>query len=145
MNEQEAREQAEQVLAYETCPTPADWPVFERVMVQRISRALLSASKPPPPGLIEVDGVVYGQHAIRLLQSLVNGCIAAGFIDNAMNVRKVLGTLPLTADGYLAGSDAELWWVDNSKYVQMVCVLPTDVSDCYSTREAAEAAREAKP
>ena len=107
--------------------------------------ALLDASKPPPPGLIEVDGVLYGQHTIRMLQSLVNGCIAAGFIDSAMNVRKVLGTLPLTADGYLAGSDAELWWVDNSKYGQMVCVLPTDVSDCYSTREAAEAAREAKP
>lgn len=57
---------------------------------------------------------------------------------------KVLGTLPMTADGCVAGFGAEVWDPGQVlgipfRYGQSVI----RISDCYSTREAAEAAREA--
>ncbi len=59
--------------------------------------------------------------------------------------RKVLGTLPVTADGFLAGSAAELWWRDSEEErTRHIMVLPCNVSDCYSTPEACEAAEAAK-
>jgi len=62
---------------------------------------------------IRVDGVEYGENSIRLLQQQVNECRERGIIDDAGNVRKVLGTLPITADGVVVGDvpdhGAELW------------------------------------
>jgi hypothetical protein len=83
-------------------------------------------------------------------------------IDDQGNVRKVLGTLPITADGcviahdppamYMVGekgwkrpapigvvrwnSDAGVW-----SYVHANGAGPCSPRDCYSTRAAAEAAR----
>jgi hypothetical protein len=61
---------------------------------------------------ITVDGVVYGENMIRLLQQQANECRAAGYIDDAGNVRRVLGKLPVTADGAIIGSMGEVWRED---------------------------------
>ena len=77
-------------------------------------------------------------------------------IDNGV-VRKVLGTLPLTADGCVIGNKAWLWNIfpgakgrDDDRPMR-VCYKPVPITDpdaytdgpmqMYSTREAAEAAR----
>jgi len=82
---------------------------------------------------------------------------AAGMIGPNGRVRKVLGRLPLTADGCIFGIDAPLVYaIYNGKVVGAACSAesnPCDVcgndnlyiaSEVYSTREAAEAARAAK-
>ena len=78
-------------------------------------------------------------------------------IDDAGNVRKVLGTLPLTADGCVIGHKAWLWNImpgakgrDDDRPMR-VCYMPAPIMDpdaytdgpkrMYSTAEAAEAAR----
>lgn len=78
-------------------------------------------------------------------------------IDDQGIVRKVLGTLPLTADGCLFGNDAPtVYAIYNGNVVGAACAAesyPCDecgnddlfiASECYSTPEAALAAREAK-
>ncbi len=77
--------------------------------------------------------------------TIIRQCRERGFIDEKGNVRKVLGTLPVTADGYLAGSAAELWWRDSEdERTRHIMVLPCDVADCYSNPEACVAAAAAK-
>jgi hypothetical protein len=78
-------------------------------------------------------------------------------IDDQGVERKVLGTLPLTADGCVVGKKAYLWntlpgWKgrDDDKLMR-ICYMPSPVHDpdeytdgpmkMFSTREAAEAAR----
>jgi NTP pyrophosphatase (non-canonical NTP hydrolase) len=88
----------------------------------------------------------------------VEKCKAAGFIDEQGNVRKVLGTLPITADNCIVGSNCTIW---HPKHGACVCRSDVDsgcwamtsdpyspssgdlflVEECYS---AAEAAREGK-
>ena len=62
-------------------------------------------------------------------------------IDEHGVERKVLGTLPLTADGCVVGDEAVV--VDSWGTVQIVYAAHEDL--IYSTREAAEAARNANP
>lgn len=82
---------------------------------------------------------------MRWAASILHDCLAAGFVTEDGKVRKVLGTLPLTADGFLAGSAAELWWRDSEEErTRHIMVLPCNVSDCYSTPEACEAAEAAR-
>lgn len=90
--------------------------------IKAIARALAAARTAPPGHIIDDQGVV----------------------------RRVLGTLPVTADGCVIGGDAQLYWVNGAGYVHG-CVVQDRVrtsngfaliaSDCYSTRAAAEAAR----
>jgi hypothetical protein len=78
-------------------------------------------------------------------------------IDDQGNVRKVLGTLPITADGCVIGKKAYLWGIfpglkgrDDDKPMR-VCYKPCPIMDpdqytdgptqMFSTRAAAEAAR----
>ena len=88
----------------------------------------------------------------------VEKCKQAGFIDDKGEVRKVLGTLPLTADNRIVGSNCIIW---HPKHGACVCRSDVDsgcwamtsdpcspasgelflVEECYS---AAEAAREGK-
>lgn len=42
-------------------------------------------------------------------KEIVDACIAAGFVTENRIVRKVLGTLPISGDGYIIGDEAELW------------------------------------
>jgi hypothetical protein len=113
----------------------------------------------------------------------VEKCKAAGFIDEQGEVRKVLGTLPITADGAIANADSYVYHPSQieSAVVKELSVASMhdsfvnnknfplsedcnhvgvagyyepdtgyaeqyvfDVRDCYSTRTAAEAAREGK-
>jgi hypothetical protein len=75
-------------------------------------------------------------------------------IDDKGTVRRVLGTLPVTADGSIACQDAVVWHPINgacypvpdglnvaAKVYGGSTLVP--VSECFATREAAEAAREA--
>lgn len=56
----------------------------------------------------------------------------------------VLGELPMTADGVVAGLGTQLWWF-NRHGVQCISVLPERTDDCWTTRQAAErAAKEGK-
>lgn len=78
-------------------------------------------------------------------------------IDDTGTVRKVLGTLPLTADGCVIGpvegtyarvwnndqwsNNAELYIRDDGRWGAMFGPQWRPLECCYSTREAAEAAR----
>ena len=86
--------------------------------------------------------------AARLLRE----CCAAGFITDAGEVRKVLGTLPVTADGCIACQDSVIWHPTDgacypvpdglnvsAKVYGGARLVPTN--ECFKTREAAEAAR----
>lgn len=54
--------------------------------------------------------------------------------------RKIIGTLPVTADGVVVGNGAEAFYqVPWSKHPQRLYAY-CDTSKCYSTREAAERA-----
>jgi len=56
----------------------------------------------------------------------------------------VLGELPMTADGMIAGLGSRLFYVRNGS-VSGVGVLPERTDDCWTTRQAAErAAKEGK-
>lgn len=87
VNEQEVKEQAESVFAGESCPTPMEWETTRRVLISRIRYALLAAydegvkAATPPKGHI---------------------------LDDTGTVRRVLGALPLTADGCVVGIRARL-------------------------------------
>ena len=77
-------------------------------------------------------------------------CRAAGFIDAEGKVRTVLGTLPLTADGFVIGIDGSVW-IDRSDLkdgfvVEIVGQHWTSQwrtlrPSCYSTRATAESAK----
>lgn len=90
------------------------------------------------------------------VQKLLDQCRAAGFIDGEGNVRKVLGTLPLTADGCVAGIGGDIWCYnapyantirrleDGGEYgirASLVSAREADgwapLAHCYSTRDAA--------
>lgn len=71
---------------------------------------------------------------------------AAGLIGPDGRVRKVLGTLPIAADGFILGRKADVWERNGDTpwkppYADL-SIRP--LCDLYSTREAAEAARAAK-
>lgn len=72
----------------------------------------------------------------------------AGLLDAQGNLRKIIGTLPVTADGVLAGTGGIVYVNTCSDGTQMDCVGRATcddydahyIEDCYSTREAAERA-----
>lgn len=71
-------------------------------------------------------------------------------IDDAGVVRRVLGEIPVTDDGCVVGKFAKVWVVSHGgtqiKQVQLDDPRKGWVMSpkCYSTREAAEAAKESK-
>lgn len=83
---------------------------------------------------------------VAALKATVDQCRAAGFIDDAGNVRKVLGTLPLTADGCVVGmgihSQFRVGGLSGAVNLRLEGSTQGH-GDWYSTREAAEAARKA--
>lgn len=109
---------------------------------------------------------------IKWAHSIIRAAYSAGFIDDECNVLRVLGKLPITADGCVIPSFSELWFIDrhatknaDGDYFPAVArAMPTPttavdgnltfrashgmdvcwVSECYSTREAAEAAKKGK-
>lgn len=83
---------------------------------------------------------------------------AAGFVTDDGEVRAVIGTLPVTADGYVVAHGTELWTIEAGQvyrgrddcwcYAWFDTIPPTPDSSyrrpynlCYSTRAAAEAAK----
>ena len=89
--------------------------------------------------------------AIRAMAKLIDEAHAAGFITDEGKVRKVLGTLPITADGCVIGhgalihgywDDGEPGWTSRSSVrVDMEDWNKPECGGFYSTRDAAEAAR----
>lgn len=90
-------------------------------------------------------------------EAIVAECRAANFIDERGVVRKVLGGLPATADGFIVGANAYFYHPDVGEVeCQYHCdsgmwAQPSDsthpkyglmffVRDCYSSRESAESA-----
>jgi len=123
----------------------------------RLTKAIQEASTARDGQTITVDGVEYGEKSVRLLQQQASECRAAGFIDDAGNVRKVLGTLPLTVDGAVVGNGSVVWgiaphpagWRVGQKpnyYCQRFDFNYMDITDgdryscelrhCYSTEQA---------
>lgn len=100
-------------------------------------------------------GARHTNHDAKLIAALVRELIPPNHIlyDDGV-VRKVLGTLPLTADGCVAGLGASVSWRGfGEEYVYdghvryslvWAASVPVEssqpVRDCYSTREAAERA-----
>lgn len=68
-------------------------------------------------------------------------------IDEHGAERKVLGTLPLTEDGCVAGQHCYVWVLPEVGHVWRRYIDPFFTHDgpCYSTPEAAKAAQEANP
>jgi len=96
---------------------------------------------------------------LRGLQSVYAQCRAAGFIDDEGKVRKVLGTLLLTADGCVLGDWARPFVLHQNGSIELGTTRTTTASwtntatgrkanlrygslACYSTRESALAAKE---
>ena len=77
---------------------------------------------------------------------------AGHIIDDAGEVRKVLGTLPVTADGCVIGTNATVFGLWTPQYsdgeTSVTCSKTSGVvcapHACWSTRKAAEAAKEAQ-
>ena len=91
---------------------------------------------------------------VTVLDATIDKCRAAGFLTPEGEARKVLGKLPLTADGCVFGVDAPtVYAIYSDKVVGAACSAESNPCDecgndnlfsafeCYSTREAAEAAR----
>ena len=90
---------------------------------------------------------------VRTAARLLRECHAAGFITDSGGVRRVLGTLPLTADGCIACQDSVIWHPTDgacypvpdglnvsAKVYGGARLVPTN--ECFKTREAAQTARE---
>jgi hypothetical protein len=96
------------------------------------------------------------QDAVDKAFAIIEAAHAAGFVSDEGEVRKVLGTLPLTADGCLYAHhsryDPPVYGITRAGKVVPAAVrafpVPDDVAfgpgQCYSTKEAAEAAAAAK-
>ena len=86
------------------------------------------------------------QAQVAALKATVDQCRAAWFIDDAGNVRKVVGTLTLTADDMIAGAGCELWADFNAFGMDapLQCLGPClpciPMTRLYGSREAAKAA-----
>jgi len=59
-------------------------------------------------------------------------------LDDGGVVRRVLGTLPVTADGFVPGIGSRMFYTHGGEVFE-VGVLPERVDDCYSTSFAAAA------
>jgi hypothetical protein len=96
---------------------------------------------------------------IKEARDVIAACYAAGFLDDAGNVRKVLGTLPVTADGVIVCPGAVVWphpdvQVDGEEGGVVEYGIRDDAmgyeisgsewepSKCYASRESARAAAE---
>jgi hypothetical protein len=116
-------------------------------------------SRDDPRGQV-CSGGFHGPRAWELQDQLaatnatIEKCKAAGFIDDKGEVRKVLGTLPTTADNHIVGANCTIW---HPKHGACVCRSDVDsgcwataidphspargelflVEECYSTAEAA--------
>lgn len=96
-----------------------------------------------------VDDARKLDHSAELvrLRSLEWKAKAAGFIDEKGEVRQVLGTLPLTADGMVAGMKCELWadFAPAGVDAPTQCAGPgwpcVPMSRLYGSREAADEVR----
>lgn len=91
----------------------------------------------------------YDDPAIVQALAIRQACADAGLLDAEGNLRKIIGTLPVTKDGCIFG-DGTLWYatLDHEVTVEMFRSpvdrekgwQPFHYRHCYSTREAAERA-----
>jgi len=92
----------------------------------------------------EAGLVVVGEADLDRLIRVEVDARRAGLLNEHGEVRKVLGTLPLTADGCVLGFGAAVFYplaigVGTAQHGPYFPWGP--LAECYSTREAAEAAR----
>jgi hypothetical protein len=89
--------------------------------------------------------VRYSDHAAALAAERAK---FAAFADENGEPRKVLGTLPVTADGYIIGDDCSVWYEGRTVNVEPFHASPVEGSGwhptlcrkAWSTKQAAEAA-----
>ncbi len=101
--------------------------------------------------IVERDRARQNDHATALAAVAAEREKWAAFADEKGEPRKVLGTLPVTADGYIACQDSVVWHPTNgacypvpdglnvaAKVYGGAALVP--VASCYSTRQAATSA-----
>jgi hypothetical protein len=111
-----------------------------------------------PTIYISTDGSVPSQRyaiddpAIVEALAIAQAARDAGMVDEHGRFRKILGTLPITADGCVVGENAMVWFYDDDDRLTSADVVSIEADnnedrfhlygrDCYSTRSAAEAAK----
>lgn len=120
MPEQRFIEQAELVVWNWCVANGIDYP-YRKTLAECVAQALSAAATAPAGNVIDDKGVV----------------------------RRVLGTLPVTADGCVIGQHADVWFTDDDGVIRNAEVTPPVADsgessyflyghDCYSTRESAE-------
>lgn len=141
---------AAQLVSFGQCSTDAE---FEAAIVRALQAAYANGFTNGHTVGINHEanrGVLRMCHEARMMNGIVD------YSDpNATGVvRTVLGTLPVTADGCVVGDAAHLW-TNNAGEVNALradAIGATEfgedgdfyeAAECYSTREAAEAAKEA--
>jgi hypothetical protein len=109
----------------------------------------------PGESFSATEAVAWYENQLAAERATLAACKKEGFLDENGNVRKVLGTLPVTADGYVVGIyDGWLYKPQYPKYKWMAPsvfifyngdrdtgVGQVRCDDLYSTRSAAEKAR----
>ena len=120
----------------------------ETAMESAIVRALRAARKEGHDTWVNGDDVDLVAPKSEVVATLRAKAPPGHIIDDAGEVRRVLGTLPLTKDGCVVGVESQVWF---SAYGGTE-ILSSIIHDsrkgwlqspvCYSTREAAEAAKE---
>lgn len=93
-----------------------------------------------------VDDFVIGNSGLSSVEDMQVAAIAAALrsmlppkgsiLDDGGVVRRVLGTLPVTADGFVPGIGSRMFYTHGGEVFE-VGVLPERVDDCYSTSFAA--------
>ncbi len=98
-------------------------------------------------GLIEhEDGGLFRADDPAIVQALAvrKACHEAGLLDEHGNLRRIIGTLPVTADGCVVGNQwSPIYYVDAVGKARESCLYHRGVKKadvCYSTRSAAERA-----
>ena len=111
-----------------TAPTPDLFDIQAKAIIDEHCR------------MIEVSTGVHDELMGAIAKALRSMLPPKGsIIDDGGVVRRVLGTLPVTADGYVAGIGSRMFYTHGGEVFE-VGVLPERVDDCYSTSFAAEAA-----
>lgn len=138
------------LVGFEECPTPIQWPNATATLHRRIAAAIEETTTLA----LRRAAKDHAEDIERQRRVLVP---PGHVITPDGEVRKVLGTLAMTKDGVVVGNHATVWvsYADEVVSLRVDNIGCTDRCDsdeafweageCYSTREAAEAARKDKP
>jgi hypothetical protein len=103
------------------------------------------------PNIDTCDVVRIDDPAIVSALAIDHAAREAGLVDEHGNLRKIIGTLPMTKDGCVIGQEASVWFFDDDGRLTSALTAAVEANndddryhlfghDCYSTSEAAERA-----